>query len=65
MDWINIQELQDEDRLLEAPVVCIYTAHSEFILTSSHFILNTLKILLGSFWVLLAVKTDIQVFCQQ
>ena len=62
---MNIQELQDEDRLLEAPVVCIYTEHSEFILTSSHFTLNTLKILLGSFWVLLAVKTDIQVFCQQ
>lgn len=65
MDWINIQELQDEDSLLEAPVVCIYSVHSEFILTSSHFILNTLKILLGSFWVLLAVQTDTQGFCQQ
>lgn len=65
MDWIHIQELQDEDRLLEAPVVCIYSVQSEFILTTSHFILNTLKILLGSFWVLLAVETDIQVFCQQ
>lgn len=65
MDWINIQELQDEDSLLEAPVVCIYSVHSEFILISSHFILNTLKILLGSFWVLLAVQTDTQGFCQQ
>lgn len=65
MDWINIQELQHEDSLRETPMVCIDNLHSGFILITSHFILSTLKILLGSFLVLLAVKIDAQTSCQQ
>lgn len=51
--------------LVEALTVCLQNACGGLTLISLHFILRTLKILLGSFLVLLAVKIDSQASCQQ